>query len=98
VLLTTEPSLQPLRKIYNSSFPEEFQGCISDFCDPRTLTDGLWEELLRKIWFEWGEGDFGCHPHFARYYNKSQERKLLHALHHPKAVAFGEMGLDDPHK
>ena len=29
---------------------------------------------------------------------ESQERKLLHALRHPKAVAFGEMGLDYSHK
>lgn len=83
------------RKIYSSSFPKEFQGCISDFCDPRTLTDCLWEDLLKEdlVW-----GAFGCHPHFARYYNESQERKLLQALRHPKAVAFGEMGLDYSHK
>lgn len=83
------------RKIYSSSFPREFQGCISDFCDPRTLGDGLWEELLKEdlVW-----GAFGCHPHFARYYSESQERNLLHALRHPKAVAFGEMGLDYSYK
>lgn len=83
------------RKIYSSSFPKEFQGCISDFCDPRTLTDGLWEDLLQEdlVW-----GAFGCHPHFARYYSESQERNLLQALRHPKAVAFGEMGLDYSHK
>ncbi|XP_006872249.1 PREDICTED: putative deoxyribonuclease TATDN2 [Chrysochloris asiatica] len=83
------------RKIYSSSFPKEFQGCISDFCDPRTLTDCLWEELLKEdlVW-----GAFGCHPHFARYYSESQERNLLQALRHPKAVAFGEMGLDYSYK
>ncbi|XP_069907213.1 putative deoxyribonuclease TATDN2 isoform X3 [Oryctolagus cuniculus] len=83
------------RKMYSSSFPKEFRGCISDFCDPRTLTDHLWEELLKEdlVW-----GAFGCHPHFARYYSESQERNLLHALRHPKAVAFGEMGLDYSYK
>ncbi|KAG8516890.1 putative deoxyribonuclease TATDN2, partial [Galemys pyrenaicus] len=83
------------RKVYSSSFPKEFQGCISDFCDPRTLTDCLWEELLKEdlVW-----GAFGCHPHFARYYSESQERNLLQALRHPKAVAFGEMGLDYSYK
>ncbi|XP_040851119.1 putative deoxyribonuclease TATDN2 [Ochotona curzoniae] len=83
------------RKIYSSSFPKEFRGCISDFCDPRTLTDCLWEELLKEdlVW-----GAFGCHPHFARYYTESQERNLLQALRHPKAVAFGEMGLDYSYK
>lgn len=93
--LSFKGTFTKFRKIYSSSFPKEFQGCISDFCDPRTLTDGLWEELLKEdlVW-----GAFGCHPHFARYYNESQERKLLHALRHPKAVAFGEMGLDYSHK
>uniref|UniRef100_D3ZT26 TatD DNase domain containing 2 n=1 Tax=Rattus norvegicus TaxID=10116 RepID=D3ZT26_RAT len=93
--LSFKGTFTKFRKMYSSSFPKEFQGCISDFCDPRTLTDGLWEELLKEdlVW-----GAFGCHPHFARYYNESQERKLLHALRHPKAVAFGEMGLDYSHK
>ncbi|XP_007451609.1 PREDICTED: putative deoxyribonuclease TATDN2 [Lipotes vexillifer] len=93
--LSFKGSFTKFRKIYSSSFPKEFQGCISDFCDPRTLTDGLWEDLLKEdlVW-----GAFGCHPHFARYYNESQERNLLQALRHPKAVAFGEMGLDYSHK
>lgn len=93
--LSFKGSFTKFRKIYSSSFPKEFQGCISDFCDPRTLTDGLWEDLLKEdlVW-----GAFGCHPHFARYYNESQERSLLQALRHPKAVAFGEMGLDYSHK
>nr|XP_044990043.1 putative deoxyribonuclease TATDN2 [Jaculus jaculus]XP_044990045.1 putative deoxyribonuclease TATDN2 [Jaculus jaculus] len=93
--LSFKGTFTKFRKIYSSSFPKEFQGCISDFCDPRTLTDGLWEELLKEdlVW-----GAFGCHPHFARYYSDRQERKLLQALRHPKAVAFGEMGLDYSYK
>ncbi|XP_039403298.1 putative deoxyribonuclease TATDN2 isoform X1 [Mauremys reevesii] len=83
------------RKVYNSSFPKEFQGCIADFCDPRTLKDFLWEDLLKEemVW-----GAFGCHPHFARYYTDLHERDLLQALRHPKAIAFGEMGLDYSYK
>lgn len=93
--LSFKGTFSKFRKIYSSSFPKEFQGCISDFCDPRTLTDCLWEELLKEdlVW-----GAFGCHPHFARYYSESQERNLLQALRHPKAVAFGEMGLDYSYK
>ncbi|KAM6214131.1 putative deoxyribonuclease TATDN2 [Rhynchocyon petersi] len=93
--LSFKGTFTKFRKIYSSSFPKEFQGCISDFCDPRTLTDCLWEELLKEdlVW-----GAFGCHPHFARYYTESQERNLLQALRHPKAVAFGEMGLDYSYK
>ncbi|XP_060622254.2 putative deoxyribonuclease TATDN2 [Anolis sagrei] len=83
------------RDIYNSSFPQEFQGCIADFCDPRNLSNFLWEDLLKEdmVW-----GAFGCHPHFARYYSDIYERQLLQAMRHPKAIAFGEMGLDYSHK
>ncbi|KAI4532513.1 hypothetical protein MG293_017778 [Ovis ammon polii] len=35
-------------KIYSSSFLEEFQGCVSNIYDPRTLTDGLWGDLLKE--------------------------------------------------
>ncbi|XP_045651704.1 putative deoxyribonuclease TATDN2 [Ursus americanus] len=93
--LSFKGTFSKFTEMYNCSFPKEFQGCISDFCDPRTLRDGLWEELLKDdlVW-----GAFGCHPHFARYYNDTQERKLLHALRHPKAIAFGEMGLDYSYK
>ncbi|KAH0630211.1 hypothetical protein JD844_012944 [Phrynosoma platyrhinos] len=83
------------RKTYDSTFPEEFQGCIADFCDPRTLNNFLWEDLLKEdmVW-----GAFGCHPHFARYYSDLYERHLLQAMRHPKAIAFGEMGLDYSYK
>ncbi|XP_074055144.1 putative deoxyribonuclease TATDN2 [Macrotis lagotis] len=93
--LSFQGTFSKFRKIYSSSFPKEFQGCIADFCDPRTLPDYLWEDLLKEdlVW-----GAFGCHPHFSRYYNERQERNLLQALRHPKAVAFGEMGLDYSYK
>uniref|UniRef100_H3B225 TatD DNase domain containing 2 n=1 Tax=Latimeria chalumnae TaxID=7897 RepID=H3B225_LATCH len=84
------------RRLYDTTFSPEFQGCIADFCDPRTLMrDTWWEDLLKDdlVW-----GAFGCHPHFARYYTEAQERAILQALRHPKAVAFGEMGLDYSHK
>ncbi|EHB12645.1 Putative deoxyribonuclease TATDN2, partial [Heterocephalus glaber] len=89
--LSFQGTFAKFRKIYSNSFPETFQGCITDFCDPRTLYNGLWEEILKEdlVW-----GAFGCHPHFARHYNDYQERNVLRALQHPKAVAFGEMGLD----
>ncbi|XP_068940057.1 putative deoxyribonuclease TATDN2 isoform X2 [Petaurus breviceps papuanus] len=93
--LSFQGTFSKFRRIYSSSFPKEFQGCITDFCDPSTLTDCLWEDLLKEdlVW-----GAFGCHPHFSRYYNEHQERNLLQALRHPKAVAFGEMGLDYSYK
>ncbi|KAJ8787802.1 hypothetical protein J1605_005704 [Eschrichtius robustus] len=93
--LSFKGTFDPFRKIYSYSFPKEFHGCISDFCDPRTLKGGLWEELLKEdlVW-----GAFGCHPHFARYYNVSYERNIVQALQHPKAVAYGEIGLGYSHK
>ncbi|KAK2507277.1 hypothetical protein MC885_000346 [Smutsia gigantea] len=84
------------REIYRSSFPKEFQGCLSNFCDPRWLINsGLWEELLKEdaVW-----GTFGCHPNYVRHCNNILERNILQALRHPKAVAFGKIGLDDSHK
>ncbi|XP_061543451.1 LOW QUALITY PROTEIN: putative deoxyribonuclease TATDN2 [Phycodurus eques] len=84
------------RSLYRSSFPSEFQGCIADFCNPRLMSkEALWEGLLDEdiVW-----GAFGCHPHFAHEYSNVNERSILTAMGHPKAVAFGEMGLDYSHK
>lgn len=84
------------RRQYQSSFPSEFRGCIADFCNPRIMVkEALWQGLLAEdmVW-----GAFGCHPHFAKDYSSVQERDILMAMRHPKAVAFGEMGLDYSHK
>ncbi|XP_054878051.1 putative deoxyribonuclease TATDN2 [Poeciliopsis prolifica] len=84
------------RRTYSSSFSPEFQGCITDFCNPHIMVkEALWEGLLSEdmVW-----GAFGCHPHFAKGYSNTQENNILMAMRHPKAVAFGEMGLDYSHK
>ncbi|XP_019942066.2 putative deoxyribonuclease TATDN2 [Paralichthys olivaceus] len=84
------------RRLYQSSFPSEYRGCIADFCNPRIMVkEALWEGLLNEdmVW-----GAFGCHPHFAKEYSNVHERNILMAMRHPKAVAFGEMGLDYSHK
>ncbi|XP_043916371.1 putative deoxyribonuclease TATDN2 [Protopterus annectens] len=94
--LSYQGTFSKFRRIYDSTFPVDFQGCIADFCDPRTLLrNSLWEDLLKED-YVWGA--FGCHPHFARYYTPLQERAILQAMKHPKAIAFGEMGLDYSHK
>ncbi|XP_060776099.1 putative deoxyribonuclease TATDN2 isoform X2 [Neoarius graeffei] len=89
-------SFQSFREKYNSSFPAEFHGCITDFCNPRiTQKEAIWERLLEEE-FVWGA--FGCHPHFAKEYNSTHEQSIMGAMRHPKTVAFGEIGLDYSHK
>nr|XP_044995790.1 putative deoxyribonuclease TATDN2 [Jaculus jaculus] len=93
--LSFKGNFSTFRQVYSHTFPNEFEGCITDYCDPRTLEYNNWEEHLKDdmIW-----GAFGCHPHFACYYTDDQERRILHALRHPKTIAFGEMGLDYSYK
>ncbi|KAG8007861.1 Deoxyribonuclease Tat-D [Nibea albiflora] len=84
------------RSLYRGSFSSEFRGCIADFCNPAVMMkEALWEGLLAEdmVW-----GAFGCHPHFAKYYSSVHERSILMAMRHPKAVAFGEIGLDYSYK
>jgi len=72
--------------------PHNYGGCISIFCDPAAFsTLGQWEELLQNdnVW-----GAFGCHPHNAKYYNESMVDRIVNCLSHPRAVAWGETGLD----
>ncbi|XP_029907074.1 putative deoxyribonuclease TATDN2 [Myripristis murdjan] len=89
-------TFQRFRSLHQTSFPPEFHGCIADFCNPRIMVkEALWEGLLAEdlVW-----GAFGCHPHFAKEYSDVHERSILKAMRHPKAVAFGEIGLDYSHK
>lgn len=84
------------RRKYRRSFPVEFKGCIADFCNPSIMmSQCLWEGLLAEemVW-----GAFGCHPHFAKDYSNVREHSIMMAMRHPKAVAFGEIGLDYSHK
>ncbi|XP_063797341.1 putative deoxyribonuclease TATDN2 [Pseudophryne corroboree] len=93
--LSHKSSFAALRRQFASTFPREFQGCITDYCDPRTLQKLPWQQILNEdmVW-----GAFGCHPHFAQYYNDRLLDEMMKALRHPKAIAFGEMGLDYSHK
>ncbi|XP_041946254.1 putative deoxyribonuclease TATDN2 isoform X1 [Alosa sapidissima] len=89
-------TFQNFRSRYSSSFPADFRGCVANFCNPRlTELEGLWEGLLGEelVW-----GAFGCHPHFAKDYCARHEQIVLRAMRHPKAIAFGEIGLDYSHK
>ena len=77
------------------TYPDNFEGCISTFCDPAAFSSfGIWQDLLKEVnvW-----GTFGIHPHNSKYYYSSGpelEDKLLKCIEHPKCVAYGEIGLD----
>jgi len=68
-------------------------GLVSVFCDPAAFAPSLatWQEqlLVPTIY-----GIFGIHPHNAKYYNDGLEERIVECLKHPKAVAWGEIGLD----
>jgi TatD DNase family protein len=76
-----------------SHFPANYEGSIAIFCDSAAFSPslGTWQEQL-------GEdnvyGVFGMHPHNAKYYTDQVEERITECLKHPKAVAWGETGLD----
>ncbi|XP_035675680.1 uncharacterized protein LOC118415293 isoform X1 [Branchiostoma floridae] len=77
-----------------ANFPASFEGCVAVFCDPKSwVPDGFWRRLLQENDNVWGA--FGCHPHSAKLYNMVNEQNLLNCLKHEKAIAFGEIGLDN---
>ena len=74
------------------NFPDNFNGCITSFCDPTSFSSlSICDDLMEhsQVW-----AAFGFHPHNAKYYNDMLEYKLCERLQHPKAVALGEIGLD----
>ncbi|KAI8511171.1 putative deoxyribonuclease tatdn2 [Branchiostoma belcheri] len=77
-----------------ANFPSSFEGCVAVFCDPKSwVADGFWKRLLEENDNVWGA--FGCHPHSAKQYSMVTEVNLLNCLQHEKAIAFGEIGLDN---
>eukprot|EP01126_Amoeba_proteus_P060916 TRINITY_DN811_c0_g1_i6.p1 TRINITY_DN811_c0_g1~~TRINITY_DN811_c0_g1_i6.p1 ORF type:complete len:197 (+),score=27.84 TRINITY_DN811_c0_g1_i6:71-661(+) len=89
-----EKTRTPNYKSFISRFkmPHNFEGSVSIFCDPAAFSSlGIWQELLQEpnVW-----GAFGCHPHNAKYYNQAMVERILECMKHPKAVAWGETGLD----
>jgi len=78
--------------IQRNKMPSNFEGSISIFCDSAAFSSfGVWPDLLQEpnVW-----GAFGCHPHNAQYYNDSLVEKIVKCMDHPKAIAWGETGLD----
>lgn len=84
------------RSMYDTTFPECYEGCVAIFCNPMTFGNpAVWEDLLKEdgVW-----GAFGCHPHMALDYTEETDEHLINALQNPKVVALGEIGLDYSHK
>lgn len=79
--------------LQKNKISNKLEGVISVFCDPAALSPsfGTWQEQLQTDIIY---GIFGIHPHNAKYYSDSVEEKIIECLKHPKAVAWGEMGLD----
>jgi TatD DNase family protein len=69
--------------------PEECEGCITISCDPDSIDAALALMDVPEV-----HGAFGIHPHDAKAYDDALEARLRAALTHPKAVAWGEIGLD----
>eukprot|EP01111_Echinosteliopsis_oligospora_P011274 TRINITY_DN3683_c0_g1_i1.p1 TRINITY_DN3683_c0_g1~~TRINITY_DN3683_c0_g1_i1.p1 ORF type:complete len:240 (-),score=59.56 TRINITY_DN3683_c0_g1_i1:158-877(-) len=74
-------------------FPANYEGVISVHCDPAAFSPSLctWRDQLElpDVY-----GAFGIHPHNAKYYTDQLEERITEAILHPKAVGWGETGLD----
>ena len=66
-----------------------FGGCITISCDPDSVGPAL--ALMEQ---DGVYGAFGIHPHDAKAYGPELEARLQAAQGHPKALAWGEIGLD----
>lgn len=73
--------------------PANYGGCVCVFSDPAAFSPSFstWEELVKH---DEVFGIFGMHPHHAKYYSPALEERIVACLEHPKAVAWGECGLD----
>jgi TatD DNase family protein len=69
--------------------PADYAGCITISCDPAAIEPTLALLAIPEVY-----GAFGIHPHDAKAYDEALEARLRAALAHPKAVAWGEIGLD----
>lgn len=69
--------------------PAGFAGCITISCDPDSIDAALCLMGNEAVY-----GAFGIHPHDAKAYGSELEGRLIAALAHPKALAWGEIGLD----
>ncbi len=81
--------LESYEALKSAHFPPEFEACITISCDPHSP-----DPVLALIEEPGVYGAFGIHPHDAKHYQGPLEEKLKQCVSHPKAVAWGEIGLD----
>lgn len=81
--------LTDLEELRLTRFKEGLKYCVHVSCDPHSI-----ERATGYLKHDWVYGAFGIHPHDAKFYDDALEQKLLIAHQHPKALAWGEMGLD----
>ena len=76
---------------------ELFEGVVNVYCDAASMSAsfGTFENDLMEPWCF---GSFGFHPHSSKWYTPAAEERILECLKHPKAVAWGECGLDYANK
>jgi TatD DNase family protein len=85
-------SFAKFRSINYRTFPNEYEGCVAVFCEPKTFTDtSRWRPIVTQSGVY---AAFGCHPHFARDYTEEADEALMRALKDENVVALGEIGLD----
>merc|ERR1719343_628002 len=73
----------------------QFEGCVTQGCDEDSLEMAVKLALAHPKIF----ASFGCHPKGSYGYNGEYEAKVLACIEMcgPKAVAWGEFGLDYSH-
>lgn len=78
-----------------STFGASFEGCVTQGCDADSIDVARDLALAHPKVF----ASFGCHPKAAWSYDDELERRLLACMGAcgPKAVAWGEFGLDYSH-
>lgn len=72
--------------------PDSLESVVCVFCDAAAVSSfGIYQELLLhpKIY-----GAFGCHPRNAASWTAQFHERVVNALQHEKARAWGECGLD----
>ncbi|KAK6177327.1 hypothetical protein SNE40_015450 [Patella caerulea] len=85
-------SYKDFKEKYSDSFPQNFEGCISIFCNPKSFKhSGLWVAFAEEdnLWMA-----MGCHPKNASSFDPIAEENLKYIIEHPKIIAVGEIGLD----